>query len=234
MSISRKALTRDRIKKKEARESRPDSMPPPSLCWDIHHSACADLIKIVTPGSVDWIITDPPYPKEFLSCYSDLAAFAAEALKPGGGCLVMTGQSYLPEVMRRLEERLKYCWEFAYTMPGGQAPQIWPLRINTFWKPLLWFSNGAPSVGDHWVGDILKSGGQDKRFHFWGQSENGMIDIIQRFTSAGQMICDPFLGGGATGTIAVGFGRYFIGADIDKAACEKSIARLQAIHGKGG
>lgn len=36
----------------------------------IYHSSCAELAAVVPEGSVDIIITDPPYPKEFLPCWS--------------------------------------------------------------------------------------------------------------------------------------------------------------------
>jgi site-specific DNA-methyltransferase (adenine-specific) len=185
------------------------------------------LIKIVAPGSVDWIITDPPYPKEFLGCYSDLAAFAAEALKPGGGILVMTGQSYLPEVIRRLEERLEYCWELSCHLPRG-APQIWTQQINSFWKPILLFSNGERLL-DRWTGDFYAAppNDDDKRFHDWGQSVGGMEELIRRFSSAGQTICDPFMGGCATGVAALARGRYFVGGDIDEAHCIQAATRLR-------
>jgi len=44
-------------------------------------------------GSVDAIITDPPYGKDSLSLYSALSKEAKRVLKPGGNCLVMTGQA---------------------------------------------------------------------------------------------------------------------------------------------
>jgi site-specific DNA-methyltransferase (adenine-specific) len=211
-----------------ARETRPAGMPPPERCYQIHHSACGDLIKMVAPRSIDWIITDPPYPKEFLSCYSDLAAFAAEALKPGGGCLVMTGQSYLPEVIRRLQERLEYGWTLAYHLPSGGAPQIWTQQINTRWKPVLLLSNGKRSL-DQWAGDFYAAppDDDDKRFHDWGQSEGGMAEFIRRFSSAGQTICDPFMGGATTGVAALALGRYFVGGDIDEAHYIQAAERLR-------
>ena len=46
--------------------------------------------------SVDCIITDPPYPKDFIELFDDLGALAARVLKPGGSLVVMTGQLYLP------------------------------------------------------------------------------------------------------------------------------------------
>ena len=50
----------------------------------------ADLIDAeVADESVDCIITDPPYPQEFLPEYGKLSRFAARVLKPGGSCLAM-------------------------------------------------------------------------------------------------------------------------------------------------
>jgi hypothetical protein len=171
-------------------------------------------IELVEPDSVDWIITDPPYPEEFVPLFSDLSRFAAHALKPGGSLICMVGQFHLPEYLRRLSESLSYHWACAYTTPGGQAVQVFPRKVNTFWKPLLWFVKGEYR-GD-WVGDVTTSvaNDNDKRFHHWGQSESGLADIISRFTDPGDTICDPFCGGGSTGSVAVSLDRLFVGLDI--------------------
>jgi 16S rRNA G966 N2-methylase RsmD len=55
----------------------------------------------IEPESIDWVITDPPYSREHLPLYSDLARCAARWLKPGGSLLAMSGQSYLLEVSKR-------------------------------------------------------------------------------------------------------------------------------------
>ena len=167
--------------------------------------------------SVDWIITDPPYPAEFLPLYADLSAFAERVLKPGGSLVAMVGQSYLPAVMAQLGEHLTYQWTLAYLTPGGQAVQVWDRKVNTFWKPLLWYVKGE--YAGQWVGDVTRSNvnDNDKRFHGWGQSESGMADIIERFTYPGQLILDPFGGGMTTGIVANALGRRFIGIEIDAA-----------------
>ena len=71
-------------------------------------------------GTVDAIITDPPYPREFIPLLTDLSETAARILKPGGICAVMMGQSYLPEAYERLTHALDYQWTIAYLTPGGQ------------------------------------------------------------------------------------------------------------------
>ena len=88
--------------------------------------------------SVDVIITDPPYPHEYISLFEDLSAYSFRVLKPGGSLLVMVGQSYLPEIISALAKHLSYHWTISYLTPGP-ATQIWQRRINSNWKPVLWF-----------------------------------------------------------------------------------------------
>ena len=175
--------------------------------------------------SVDFIVTDPPYPREYLPLYSDLSRFASRVLKPGGSLIVMTGQSYLPKVISYLNENMSYYWILPYLTPGGQSPQLFQKRINTFWKPVLWYVKGEYK-GDY-IGDILKSPENDKRFHEWGQSLGGMINIIEKFTNPNDVILDPFLGGGTTGVAAVIKGRKFIGVDVDMENVEVSRTRIK-------
>jgi tRNA G10 N-methylase Trm11 len=44
------------------------------------------------------ILTDPPYGKEYLNLYEQLAGHAPRILKENGSLLVMTRESYLPEI----------------------------------------------------------------------------------------------------------------------------------------
>lgn len=186
----------------------------------------ANAADHVEPGTVDWIVTDPPYPKKHLDTFEHLSRFAAHALRPGGSALVMSGQTYLPDVIAKLATHLSYWWTVAYLTPGGQAVQLWPRKVNTFWKPVLWFVKG--SYDGDWIGDVARSAvnDNDKRFHDWGQSESGMADLIERFTLPGEVICDPFVGGGTTGDVAVRLGRRFIGLDSDPAAIQTTAGRL--------
>ena len=189
-----------------------------SVC-DLRVCSCADLFKSgIRP---DAVITDPPYPQEFLPVFTELA----EGCKLAGVPLVavMSGQSYLPEVMRRLCEHLRYRWMLAYLTPGGQAVQQWQAKVNAAWKPVLLF--GDPG---EWFGDVAASrlNHNDKRFHEWGQSESGMADLLKRLTKPGQLVCDPFLGGGTTAFVALAYGRRFVGCDIDKAHVEQAKSRV--------
>jgi len=190
-----------------------------SVC-DLHVCSCSDLFAAgVRP---DAVITDPPYPKEFLSVFLELA----EACKSVPLVAVMAGQSYLPDVMQCLCKHLSYRWTLAYLTPGGQSVQQWEAKVNTFWKPVLLFGESA-----EWFGDVCKSNtnDNDKRFHDWGQSESGMADLVERLTKPGQLVCDPFLGGGTTAVVSLALGRRFVGCDVDALAVAKSKKRLEKI-----
>ncbi len=203
----------------------PDKLPCQLYIADIR-----DGLPMVADESIDFIITDPPYSKEYIPLYMDLNILASRVLKPGGSLLVMTGQSYLPDVITLIAPGMGYHWCLAYTTPGGQSPQLWGKRVNTFWKPVLWYAKGGYN-GDY-IGDVIRSppNDNDKAYHKWGQSLGGMRDIIKRFTNPGDIILDPFLGGGTTGAAAVSMGRQFIGADIDQKSVDIAEQRIREVY----
>jgi len=223
------ALTAAKQIHKEAKEERKAFTLTDTLSEEKCRLFTADIredIAGIADESVDFIITDPPYPKEYLPLYGKLSELAARVLKKSGSLIVMVGQSYLPDVINLLAEKMTYHWCMVYLTPGGQSPQLFQKRVNTFWKPLLWFTKGKYE-GDY-IGDVLKAppNDNDKRYHEWGQSFGGMKDIIERFTNPNDLILDPFLGGGTTGAAAVTMGRRFIGTDVEKKNIETSRARI--------
>jgi ParB-like chromosome segregation protein Spo0J len=198
---------------------------------DVDISAVADLRVcsmqelLPTLHDVDAIITDPPYPEEFLPLYGELARLAADCLAPHGMLAVMCGQSYLPEIFDLMARHIPYRWTMAYLTPGGQSVQLWGRKVNTFWKPILVF---GPSKEVEWLGDVVKSSvnDNDKRFHDWGQSESGMTALIEALTEPRQLVCDPFLGAGTTGVVALALGRRFVGCDVDGVHVDTARVRM--------
>ncbi|MBO0693272.1 MAG: site-specific DNA-methyltransferase [Acidimicrobiaceae bacterium] len=191
-----------------------DGLEPP----EIYCCSCKELVKEVGPESVDVIVTDPPYPRQFLDSYVELAETASVVLRPGGLCWAMSGQIWLPDVLERLGQHLEYHWTVAYLTPGGQATQIWPRHVNQFWKPVLVFVKGEPN-GERWFGDVARSAPNDTDADShpdgWAQSETGIADLVNRASEPGWVVCDPFLGSGTTAVVAAQLGRRFVGCDID-------------------
>jgi len=221
------------IKKEKKKEKQAASVAKVELYQGMEtiKFVCGDFAKIATTlerGSFDAIITDPPYPQEYLYLYGILAEQAAYLLKPGGSLLAMAGQSYLPDIFNLMTPHLDYNWTVAYLTPGGQAVQLWKRNVNSFWKPVLWFTNGRYT--GKWAGDVATSkvNDNDKRFHHWGQSESGMADLVKRFSEPNDLILDPFCGGGTTGVVCYDLSRQFVGIDINQDVIEASKQRLVA------
>lgn len=219
-----------KLLKQEKKESVSENLPPITDRYKILHGDIASIDNQIQSGSIDTVLTDPPYGREYLHLYEILAKKSKEWLKPGGSLLVMCGQSYLTEILNLMTPHLQYNWVVAYLTPGGQSAQLWDRNVNTFWKPVLWFTNGKYE-GD-WIGDVVRSdvNDNDKRFHEWGQSESGMAELVKRFSDPGNTILDPFLGGGTTGVVAISMNRKFVGIDVDEEAVTTSLVRLNNLY----
>lgn len=195
----------------------------------LFHASCAELHRHVGPESVDIILTDPPYKPDTLSCYRDLAEFAVHSLKPGGVLLAMSGTSHLPQVMEYLcnTEGLNYHWTLNYMMPGGNL-RFHTRAVRMGWKPVIWLVKCKSDGTDRFdVVEAPRLAIQDTRFHEWGQNEGGFKKLLDLFAFPGQIVCDPFLGGGTTAVVARAAGCGFIGADIDGKYLEITEQRLQ-------
>jgi 16S rRNA G966 N2-methylase RsmD len=196
------------------------AMQPAPTIVDIRvgdfREALADL------HDIDAIITDPPYPHEFIPLLGDLAAWADKVLKPDGVLAVLMGQTYLPEVYRLLDGHRPYRWTGCYLTPGNGYASM-ARRVQSNWKPLIVYGGGPRFA------DIVRSEGQDaaaKSLHFWGQDYGAFHTVVERLTVRGQTVCDPFMGSGTTLLAAKALGRHAVGADVDAAHVATARERL--------
>jgi SAM-dependent methyltransferase len=165
-------------------------------------------------SNVDAIITDPPYGQEHLPLLRDLAAFAHRVLKPDGVLAVLFGQTYLPEALALLAGFRPYRWTACY-LTEGNGYVSHARKVQSNWKPVLIYGGG-----EHRFSDLFKSEGDaaGKDRHVWGQNFEAFKEIIARLTQPGDLIVDPFAGGGTTLLAARATGRNALGCDIDMTA----------------
>jgi hypothetical protein len=198
---------------------------PQSDRW---HVEVGDITTYKTEVKFDYIITDPPYPKEYLPLYEILAKRANEWLKPNGLLIAMCGQSYLDQIYGMLSSHLKYYWTTAYLTPGQPTP-LRQRQVNSTWKPILIYSPTDNYKGKIF-GDVYTSDKPEKDNHEWGQSVSGMLSIISQICLPGQIIFDPFLGSGTTGVAALKHGCLFHGIDIEEQNVNISKKRLAEVE----
>lgn len=224
-SASRCAVIDANSSKTSIDKASPSSMELPALC-DIRHAPIDDLLSTFE-NDVDAIITDPPYAREFIPLYGDLARLAKSALKQDGVLVVLTSPGLLSDVLPLMKPHIHYLWTGSYFMEGGQLSRIWPPKMYTSAKSLIVCGHVR-----HWGTDVFRPGdptGQ-KHFHKWGQTLEGFIQIVKRFTRPGDLVVDPFLGGGTTGHACLQLGRRFVGGDSDGEAVAASRRRIAGVR----
>lgn len=173
-----------------------------------------EVFKDIPDGSIDCIITDPPYPKEFIEVWSKLSRVAKRVLKPNGYCVAYSGQMYLPEVISRMRDNLDYYWTFA-VYHEGQTQIVNGINLMCRWKPVLIFQNGKKKI-ENTFQDYFISEQREKQGHDWQQSKSGVGYLIEMFTKPNDLILEPFAGSGTTIIAAKEKGRRVIAAEIDE------------------
>ena len=196
--------------------------------WRMLSGDFRERMAEIPDGTIDAIMTDPPYPAEFLPLWSDLAKHAARVLKPQGLLIALSGKIQLADVMVRLGEHLNYGWIYAQPVPGSNT-RILARHAVQEWKPWLAYSNGTwPSGNIDWHGDITDPSKMSKSYR-WEQGSDPAAYLIDKLTSADQTIIDPFSGTGTYGATAVSMGRQFIGFEQDSARFDLSVAKMQDV-----
>jgi DNA modification methylase len=173
-----------------------------------------EVFSDLPDASVDCIITDPPYPYEYIECWTKLSRFAKRVLKPNGFCIAYSGQMHLPEVIQRMSEYLDYYWTFA-VYHEGQTQIVNGVNLICRWKPVLIFQNGKRKLPNTFQ-DYFISQQREKDGHDWQQGKSGVSYLIEMFTNPDQLICEPFAGSGTTIKAARELKRNIIAAEIDE------------------
>lgn len=212
------------------RRAEPIEAATMSSLLDIRHGDFRHVLDDIEPGTVDAIITDPPYPREYWPLYEDLGRIARRILKRNGVLAVMTGTrlEMLDDVEASLGRHMRRRHRAVYLTPGQRwRDQV--ERVATGYKPILIYAR--PDADDpRWLNDdVFTSSGTreaDQRFHHWGQSETGFGSLVERLTEPGLLVVDPFIGGGTSAVVCRDLGRRFIGCDVDAAAVATSRERV--------
>lgn len=215
---------------------------------------CADFIEILPDGvgRIDHMITDPPYEQKNHDSWVETKRPDGSLLKttevPFAGVDVIRH-----DILIRAKMRVDG-WFLAFCSTEGVAAwrdAIESFRLK-YKAPLIWVKpdcapkfNGQGPVRGHeclvsaWCGaghSRWNGGGKRGVFtHYCNSRRDGrhptekpvslMTELVTLFSDPGDLICDPFMGSGATGIACLRAGRSFIGIEKNRkyfdAACER-------------
>jgi DNA modification methylase len=181
------------------------------------------LAEAIPDASVDLILCDPVYWE--IDDYRWLASLGRRVLKPYRYCIAQVGAYYLFQAMNAMAEHLDYYW--LIQEPLSHAAVFFDRKIAQFTKPYLWFANGLEHC-PKWRGYALDrvESPKDKRHHAWGDGVGSYAKIIQRLTKPGDLILDPFAGGGTVPVACKILQRNFIAFEIKPSTAEAANLRL--------
>jgi DNA modification methylase len=196
---------------------------------------CLELMKDIPDGSVDLVLTDPPYESKYKYLWKPLAIESSRLLKTGGSFITLLGHYQVPEVINIFNNHLRYWWiGWMLHTNINRFPGKW---VSIMGKPFLWYVKEGRKKKDYECPlDTLKGGSDEEwkesQIHKWGQPVSWFQHYIERLTNEGDTILDPFMGSGTTGVACKNLNRNFIGIELDEQYFE--IAKKRIYGARGG
>ena len=209
----------------------------------------------ILPGisGIAHIITDPPYSRRTHQGHDSLSAGGQR----DGAARSVLGYQPLTEVdcsrLARCFAAASPGWIVWMTDDALAAPIQSALaeRGRTVFAPLPFFQPGrsvrlsgdGPCSWTDWIicartpalkkwgtlpgGYVAGEGWNDKQ-RMGGKPTRLMCLLVQHYSRPGEIVCDPFMGGGTTGVACVIERRGFVGIEIDQATFDRSCRRIEA------
>lgn len=208
----------------------------------IYHGDALELLGSMPKA--DLLLTDPPFfmPAQHYSSRTDwqrswgdtqvlqrwwgvVLDAAVPRLKPTASAYAFCdNESYplfYPEFYRRFDTLSALVWDKGTIGMGSPWRHSHEFVIAARWADSKWVGGGGRS-------DVLrfKSVHSSDRLHPVDKPIALLGALIEPTTEAGDLILDPFLGGGATLVAAKNCGRRAIGIEIEERYCEIAARRL--------
>lgn len=189
-------------------------------------------VSVVADSSVDLVLVDPPYGRDYVELYKPLGELIARTLKQNGNALIMCGQQALDEKLSALCESLKYHWTISYVTSQSSPVQQF-LGVRPSHKVILWLRRkDAPVYKGDIHNDVVyaprtTSDEVDKTHHKWEQSVDGFSMLVNDFSNVGDLVFDPCCGSSTTGLAALKNARRYVGVDIDEKSIASSKERIE-------
>ena len=205
---------------------------------------CLDVLKTLPEGSVDAVITDPPYGIGESGAKNNTRKNLAAVRDYGNA-------AWDRKVSREYIDAL--LWQAPYVVIfGGNFYANW-LPASSSW--IVWDKDNTGDFADcelawtsheravrkftwRWNGFIKQA--PEERFHLTQKPVALMRWVVENYTPGGATVLDPFMGSGTTGVACMQTGRNFIGCEIEpkyyeiaKARIEKARASIQLPLGVG-
>jgi len=191
---------------------------------DVRLGAFPDVLADLATGSVTLIVADPPW--NSAQAWADLGPFAARVLVPNGIVVAYIGNRHCFDALDRLREHLT---------PIRLA--FLPVLHRDAWDPEVKCDEGGSFIAVFAKGRFdpprpwrsVVPGAVDGRWHPYERPLENVKHYVSAFSEPGDLVVDPFLGGGTTAVACAELDRCFVGCEVDLNAFEAVTARIRAL-----
>jgi len=187
----------------------------------------------IEDNSIDAIITDPPYPIEYIHLWQDMFEIADRVLKPSAFLVTYANHQNLDRIFQ-LPNKLKYYWTFKLDFTA--KPIAMGRNLIATWKPVIIYQKLPFKKIEETIEDQVKETKgfkyEERDYHDlnWGQSLGKFEYLIEKFTKVGDIVLEPFAGTGTTLVACKNTMRKCIGYEIEKEKYE-SIIKGRIVEG---
>lgn len=200
---------------------------------------CNALLRRLPAGSVDLVLTDPPYGVRYhdrsgrtIANDADLGAVLGaftelyRVLKPDTFCVSFYGWNRVGEFFR--------AWTAAGFHPVGHI--VWQksyasssrfLRAHHEQAYLL--AKGNPPIPSEPLQDVRPWDYTGNRLHPTEKAVSILRPLVESFSRRGDLVLDPFSGSGSTAVAAALSGRRYLGIELEHSYCELARRRLAGL-----
>jgi adenine-specific DNA-methyltransferase len=200
------------------------------------HGDCIDILHSFKSGSVDFVLTDPPYLVRYQSRdgkrvhNDDNAAWLEPAftqiyrvLKPGSYCVSFYGWNRVDQFAAAWSAAgFRIVGHLVFRKQYASSGRI--LRYSHECAYLLAKGNVTPPSQP--ISDVIEWKYTGNRLHPTQKPVSSLRPLVETFCPAGGLVLDPFCGSGSTLVAARKLDRSYIGIEIDPEHYKTADARL--------
>jgi DNA modification methylase len=209
--------------------------------WCVVTGDCRDILPTLPDKSVDAVVTDPPYGKQWARGDNAIGSNPTIAVRPAtlGWDSERPSRDCFNEIRRVSHMQIIWGGNYfadylgptncmiAWDKTGGLAPTVMA-DFELAWCSLNKVARIFRLMNRGFVREC-----DDERLHPTQKPEELMRWCIELYTKLGQTILDPFCGSGTTGVAAVQLGRRFIGVEIDPGYAKIATERIDRAARQG-
>lgn len=199
------------------------------MTWRIECGDCLELLKALPDGSVDCVVSDPPYGVGVAKWDGSVppAEVLNECLRVSGGNVLWFGASRpdAQAAVLAMKPRRTYVWWNTFTRTNSDGA-FWQWQPFYVWGKFEGLGRDVIQMAANFGSDTKKN------VHPCQKPLPLMRELVSCACEENGTVLDPFAGSGTTGVACVQTGRNFIGFEIDPHYCEIARKRIGEAESK--